>query len=93
MVSALEDLDRQEDEELIAAAAATEGRKLVAAGRGKGRYLAEMGGWVGRGRGLGMIKTGFIKWDQYWGGNQRIQILWHLRHFPYNSTLFGLVME
>lgn len=43
MAAALDELDRQEDEELIAAAAATEGRKLSAsAGRGKGR---------GRGRG------------------------------------------
>jgi len=43
LVAALDELDRQEDEELIAAAAATEGRKLSAsAGRGKGR---------GRGRG------------------------------------------
>ena len=60
LVSALEDLDRQEDEELIAAAAATEGRKLVAAGRGKGRYLAEIGdremGDGGRGARLKMLQ-------------------------------------
>ena len=34
--SSLDDLDRQEDEELIAAATATEGRKLQTA-KGKGR--------------------------------------------------------
>ena len=53
LVSALDELDRQEDEELIAAAAATEGRKLASAGRGKGRHLeiwrwrwGEGWGWV-----------------------------------------------
>jgi len=38
--SSLDDLDRQEDEELIAAATATEGRKLQTA-KGKGRASAE----------------------------------------------------
>ena len=38
--SSLDDLDRQEDEELIAAATATEGRKLQTA-KGKGRAWAE----------------------------------------------------
>ena len=38
--SSLDDLDRQEDEELIAAATATEGRKLQMA-KGKGRASPE----------------------------------------------------
>ena len=58
--SSLDDLDRQEDEELIAAAAATEGRKLTAKGKGRAstgdgaeigwshqfvRLFALVGGW------------------------------------------------
>jgi len=59
LVAALDELDRQEDEELIAAAAATEGRKLSAsAGRGKGRHL-EIWRWRwGKGWGWDVFEEG-----------------------------------